>query len=52
MQAHEFDMQINDLQFNVDRTYCITASKDKSAKVWLQQLNSLYSSNKPAHVLP
>ena len=33
MQAHEFDHQINDLQFSADRTYFITASKDKSAKV-------------------
>ncbi|KAJ5624163.1 translation initiation factor eIF3 subunit [Penicillium lagena] len=32
MQAHEFDHQINDLQFSPDRTYFITASKDKSAK--------------------
>lgn len=33
VQAHEFDHQINDLQFSPDRTYFITASKDKSAKV-------------------
>ncbi|RMJ22706.1 hypothetical protein PHISP_06429 [Aspergillus sp. HF37] len=32
-QAHEFDHQINDLQFSADRTYFITASKDKSAKL-------------------
>jgi translation initiation factor 3 subunit I len=33
VQAHEFDYQINDIQFSADRTYFITASKDKSAKV-------------------
>ena len=33
VQAHEFDHQINDVQFNADRTYFITASKDKTAKV-------------------
>lgn len=33
VQAHEFDHQINDIQFSADRTYFITASKDKSAKV-------------------
>ncbi|KAJ5459768.1 Eukaryotic translation initiation factor 3 subunit I [Penicillium daleae] len=33
VQAHEFDSQINDLQFSPDHTYFITASKDKSAKL-------------------
>lgn len=33
VQEHEFDHQINDIQFSQDRTYFITASKDKSAKV-------------------
>lgn len=33
VQAHDFDQQINDIQFNADRTYFITASKDKTAKV-------------------
>lgn len=33
VQAHEFDYQINDIQFSPDRTYFITACKDKSAKV-------------------
>ncbi|EEH38621.1 eukaryotic translation initiation factor 3 39 kDa subunit [Paracoccidioides lutzii Pb01] len=33
VQAHEFDYQINDIQFSPDRTYFITASKDKSAKI-------------------
>ncbi|KAH8694000.1 putative eukaryotic translation initiation factor 3 subunit 2I [Talaromyces proteolyticus] len=33
VQAHEFDLQINDIQFSADRTYFITASKDKSAKI-------------------
>ncbi|KAF7590743.1 translation initiation factor eIF3 subunit [Aspergillus hancockii] len=33
VQAHEFDLQINDIQFSADRTYFITASKDKSAKL-------------------
>ncbi|KAK2759789.1 translation initiation factor eIF3 subunit [Arachnomyces sp. PD_36] len=33
VQAHEFDYQIKDLQFSADRTYFITASTDKSAKI-------------------
>ena len=33
MQIHEYDMQINDLQMSPDRTYFITAGKDKTAKV-------------------
>ncbi|PKY08048.1 eukaryotic translation initiation factor 3 subunit 2I [Aspergillus campestris IBT 28561] len=33
VQAHEFDLQINDIQFSPDRTYFITASKDKTAKL-------------------
>ena len=33
VQAHEFDHQINDIQFSGDRTYFLTASKDKAAKV-------------------
>ncbi|KAB8073728.1 eukaryotic translation initiation factor 3 subunit I [Aspergillus leporis] len=33
VQAHEFDLQINDIQFSADRTYFITASKDKSSKL-------------------
>ncbi|KAF2260924.1 eukaryotic translation initiation factor-like protein 3 subunit [Lojkania enalia] len=32
-QAHEPDMQITDLQWAPDRTYFITASKDKTAKI-------------------
>ena len=31
--AHEDGMQITDLQWSPDRTYFITASKDKTAKV-------------------
>jgi len=31
--VHELDMQITDLQWSADRTYFITASKDKTAKV-------------------
>ena len=34
-QIHEYDMQINDLQMSPDRTYFITAGKDKTAKVYL-----------------
>ena len=30
---HELNMQITDLQWSEDRTYCITASKDKTARV-------------------
>lgn len=33
VEAHEYDTTINDLQFSPDRTYFITAGKDKSAKV-------------------
>jgi hypothetical protein len=33
MEIHEYDTTINDLQFSLDRTYFITAGKDKSAKV-------------------
>lgn len=33
VQAHEFDYQINDIQFSADRTYFITAGKDKTAKI-------------------
>jgi translation initiation factor 3 subunit I len=32
-QIHEPDMPITDLQWSPDRTYCITASKDKTAKI-------------------
>jgi translation initiation factor 3 subunit I len=32
-QAHEPDMLVTDLQWSPDRTYFITASKDKSSKV-------------------
>jgi translation initiation factor 3 subunit I len=39
VQAHDLDMQITDLQFSADRTYFITASKDKSAKVRLSPQN-------------
>ncbi len=34
-QAHEPDLQVTDLQWSSDRTYFITASKDKTAKVGL-----------------
>ncbi|OJJ60770.1 hypothetical protein ASPSYDRAFT_42553 [Aspergillus sydowii CBS 593.65] len=33
VQAHEFDQQINDIQFSPDRSHFLTASKDKSAKL-------------------
>lgn len=33
VQAHEVDLQVTDLQWAPDRTYCITASKDKTAKI-------------------
>lgn len=32
-QIHEADMPITDIQWSADRTYFITASKDKTAKV-------------------
>jgi len=32
-QIHEYDMQINDMQMSPDRTYFITAGKDKTAKI-------------------
>ena len=33
MDVHEYDTTINDLQMSPDRTYFITAGKDKTAKV-------------------
>ncbi|KAF2665623.1 eukaryotic translation initiation factor-like protein 3 subunit [Microthyrium microscopicum] len=33
IQAHEEEMQVTDLQWSPDRTYFITSSKDKSAKL-------------------
>jgi len=33
VQAHEPDLSINDMQMAPDRTYFITASKDKTAKI-------------------
>ena len=33
VQAHDADLQINDIQWAPDRTYFITAAKDKTAKV-------------------
>ena len=33
MEVHEYDTTINDLQFSPDRTYLITAGKDKTAKI-------------------
>lgn len=33
VQVHEIDMQVTDLQWSPDRTYFITASKDKTAKL-------------------
>ena len=33
VEAHEEGMQVTDLQMSSDRTYFITASKDKTAKV-------------------
>ena len=33
VQIHEFDSQINDIQFSLDRLYFITAGKDKTAKI-------------------
>lgn len=32
-EVHEYDYQINDMQFSADRTYFLTAGKDKTAKV-------------------
>lgn len=39
IEAHEFDTQINDIQFSLDRTYFITAGKDKTAKASLLHFN-------------
>lgn len=33
VEAHEYDTAINDLQMSPDRTYFITAGKDKTAKI-------------------
>lgn len=45
VQAHEADLQINDIQFSADRTYFITASRDKTAKVslWFYNYDTLYN---------
>lgn len=48
IQIHELDSPITDLQWSQDRTYFITASKDKTAKVFLCPLPTLSSS---AHLL-
>lgn len=41
-QIHEYDMQINDLQMAPDRTYFITAGKDKTAKVYVTPTFAVY----------
>ena len=33
-EVHDDGYQVNDLQMSQDRTYFITAGKDKQAKVW------------------
>ncbi|KAJ9650871.1 translation initiation factor eIF3 subunit [Neophaeococcomyces mojaviensis] len=33
VEVHEFDTTINDIQFSPDRTYFLTAGKDKTAKI-------------------
>ncbi|KAF2648923.1 eukaryotic translation initiation factor-like protein 3 subunit [Lophiostoma macrostomum CBS 122681] len=33
VRAHDADLQVTDLQWAPDRTYCITSSKDKTAKI-------------------
>ena len=43
-QAHEIDMQVTDLQWAPDRTYFITSSKDKTAKVSEQRVVFLMES--------
>ncbi|KAJ5396670.1 hypothetical protein N7509_004783 [Penicillium cosmopolitanum] len=50
VQVHEFDSQINDIQFSSDRTSFLTASKDKSAKLLsVRDLNILktYTADTP-----
>ena len=43
VQGHQKGMLVTDLQFSPDRTYFITASKDKSAKVSHLFGNQAYS---------
>jgi len=43
VEAHEFDTAINDLQFAPDRTYFITAGKDKTARVGFPRFPSIPS---------
>lgn len=33
VEVHEYGTPINDLQFSPDKTYCITAGKDRTAKI-------------------
>lgn len=37
--VHDADLQVTDLQWSSDRTYFITASKDKTAKVGFLHLD-------------
>jgi translation initiation factor 3 subunit I len=39
-QVHEVDTLITDLQWSADRTYFITAGKDKTAKVMLYEISN------------
>jgi hypothetical protein len=38
MEVHEYETEIRDMQLSQDRTYFITAGKDKTAKVSLNKI--------------
>lgn len=50
VEAHEYDTAINDLQFSPDRTYFITAGKDKTARVCTRLPSALTITN-PLQIL-
>jgi hypothetical protein len=50
VQIHELDQPVVDLQWSADRTYFITASRDKTAKVCIYETwNRLLLTLFPAH---
>lgn len=52
IEAHEFDTTINDLQLSPDRTYFITAGKDKTARVNRPRIFlSIFTNCVEAHLL-
>jgi translation initiation factor 3 subunit I len=47
VQAHETDCLVTDLQWAPDRTYFITSSKDKTAKVTTRLISISLTTNIP-----